>query len=272
MRLDTRDLRPRIGTELLTDRDTLLGGDFAPEIRELLEQRGVLVVRGIQLSDEQHLAFSRTLGTLMGEAGGAVYKVSVDDRVNPDFAEYNRLGNFSWHMDRTDLDMPNHCTVLRPQKLSPSGGQTQFANTYAAYEDLADADKASLDCLKVVHRLESSFRETAPHPTEEQLARWRSFPPKIHPLVWHHCSGRNSLVLSTSATEVVGMPEDESRELLCRLMAWSTRPEYVYTHEWEMGDLVFWDNTGTMHRVLPYDPESGRLLHRTTLVGKEAVV
>lgn len=268
MALHTLDLTPRIGSRIQADLGTLLEGSETVAIRALLEQRGVIVIRGLELDDAQQIAFSRTLGTVLEAGGDAVFKVTLDERQNPEFAEYN-FGNFSWHMDRTDLDVPILSSFLRPKKLSPSGGQTQFANTYAAYEDLPAAEKASLDGLQIVHRVESSFRESIPDPTGEQLARWRSHAPKTHPLVWKHRSGRRSLALSTSATEVVGMSRADGAALLRRLMDWATRPEYVYTHAWEMGDLVFWDNTGTMHRVLPYDPACGRCMHRTTLVGEE---
>jgi len=268
MALHTIDLTPRIGTLIETDLDTLLSGSEAPAIRALLEQRGVIVIRGLDLDDTQQIAFSRTLGTVMESEGGAVFEVTVDKRQNPEYAEYN-LGNFSWHMDRTDLDVPTLCSILRPKKLSPSGGQTQFATTYAAYEDLPEAEKVDLDGLRVVHRVEASFRESIPEPTEQQVTRWRRHPAKTHPLVWKHRSGRKSLALSTSATEVVGLSQAEADALLRRLMNWATKPEYVYTHTWEMGDLVFWDNTGAMHRVLPYDTDCGRCMHRTTLVGEE---
>ena len=61
----------------------------------------------------------------------------------------------------------------------------------------------------------------------------------------------------------------ESSELLCRLREWATQPRFVYRHKWSVGDLVIWDNTGTMHRVTPYPPDSGRMMHRTELVGEE---
>jgi alpha-ketoglutarate-dependent taurine dioxygenase len=94
---------------------------------------------------------------------------------------------------------------------------------------------------------------------------------KEHPLVWHHRSGRKSLVLGMSADHVVGMPEAESRALIEKLTAHATRPEIVYRHEWTVGDLLMWDNCGVMHRVIPYDPNSGRMMHRTTLYGVERI-
>lgn len=264
----TSDLKPRIGTRIDTDLPTLLSGNHAGQIRDLLEERGVLVFPGIAISDEAQVAFTDTLGD-MGVEG--VYKVTFDEAANPVPADYN-YGNFSWHIDRTDLDLPPRASILSPRKLSPDGtGRTMFANTYAAYADLSDADKALLDELEVVHVVASSFREKVPHPTEEQLARWATHPDKVHPLVWLHRSGRKSLVTSTSATRIVGMAEAEGRALLDRLMAWTTQPDYVYTHDWAMGDLLMWDNTGTMHKVQDYDLTCGRRLHRTTLIGEEPI-
>ncbi len=264
---EVTNLTPRIGANIRTDLGTLLGGRHAGEIRELLEQRGVLVFRGIDIDDEQQLAFTRTLGQV-GE--GDVYRVTFEEGANGDIPVDYNLGNFYWHIDRTDLDVPPLASMLSPRKLAPWGGETEFANTYAAYDDLSEADKALLDNLKVVHEVGASFR-FVPNPTEEQLTRWAGREPKEHPLIWHHRSGRKSLVTSTSGLRVVGMDEAEGTALLERLMAHAGKPEYVYVHAWEMGDVVMWDNTGTMHRVRDYDKTAGRRLHRTTLLGEEPV-
>jgi alpha-ketoglutarate-dependent taurine dioxygenase len=89
------------------------------------------------------------------------------------------------------------------------------------------------------------------------------------PLVWKHRSGRKSLVLGCTAHHVVGKNAQESTELLVRLREWATQPQFSYSHKWAVGDTVMWDNTGTMHRATPYDPASGRMLHRTKLQGDE---
>lgn len=264
----TTDLSTRIGTRIETDLDTLLAGTHAAEIRELAETRGVLVIRGVAMDDAQQLAFTRTLGPLFNAGSGDIYKVTFDRRENPSLWQYN-YGNFSWHIDRTDTDVPPFMSILNAKRLAPEGGETEFANTYAAYEDLPEEDKRAIDGLKAVHKVGASFRETVPDPTPEQLAAWDSYPDKVHPLVWQHRSGRKSLITSTSAVEILGMAPDEGRALLDRMMAWATQPEYVYVHEWQLGDIVMWDNTGTMHRVRPYDLEAGRLLHRTTIHGDE---
>jgi alpha-ketoglutarate-dependent taurine dioxygenase len=71
--------------------------------------------------------------------------------------------------------------------------------------------------------------------------------------------------------QVIGMDLSDSEELLVRLRDWATQPQFVYRHEWKLGDLVIWDSTGTMHRALPYDHNSGRLMHRTKLEGEESI-
>src|SRR5258708_23957391 len=102
------------------------------------------------------------------------------------------------------------------------------------------------------------MRLHTPDPTPEQVELWRKRPPKEHPLVWSHRSGRRSLVLGATADRVVGMEPDESRDFLDDLLARATRPGRVYRHEWEVGDLVIWDNRGVLHRACPYDPTSPR--------------
>ena len=268
MPLQLSDLAPRIATHVDTDLDTLLSGKHAGELRRLLELRGVLVLRGLSLDDQQQLAFTQTLGDVFGGGAPEVYKVTVQERQNPTHYLYN-LGNFSWHIDRTDTDVPPFASILSAKRLSPEGGDTEFASTYAAYEDLPDSDKSLIEDLRVLHRVESSFRESVPAPTAEQFATWRRHPDKVHPLVWRHRSGRKSLITSMSGTHIIGMAEAEGAALLARLMAWATRPEYVYVHEWQLGDIVMWDNTGVMHRVRRYDFASGRILHRTTVAGDE---
>ena len=268
MTLRTTNLTPRIGTRIDTDAATLVSGTAANEIRALLEQRGVILFRGLDINDEQQLAFTRTLGPTGDQDVGQIYKVTFDKSENPTHADYN-YGNFSWHIDRTDTDLPPFASILTAKRLAPSGGETEFANTYAAYEDLPEADKRLIEGLKVLHKLESSYREAIPNPTDEQLATWRAHADKVHPLVWHHRSGRKSLITSMSGTEVIGMPREEGEALLKRLMEWASRPEYVYVHEWQLGDTVMWNNTGTMHRARPYDIKAGRLMHRTTVLGDE---
>lgn len=270
MALTTVDLTPMIGTEIKADIPTLLSGDHAAEIVELLEQRGVLIVREIHMSDEQQAAFSATLGGVQEQLGTIIQKISIDKKET--FAADYLRGSFFWHIDGSTDDHPNFAATLNAKVLSKTGGTTYFANTYAAYEALSDEEKARYDPLRVVHSMEVSQRYFIPEPSAEELALWQQRKPKTHPLVWHHRSGRKSLVLGSTADYIEGMRFPEGRMILAQLRDHATQPQFVFSHEWKVGDLLIWDNSGTMHRVDEYPVEDGRMLHRTTIEAKEELV
>ena len=110
-----------------------------------------------------------------------------------------------------------------------------------------------------------------PNPTEAQLAMWRKKKPRAQPLAWHRRDGRTSIVLGATARGIEGMSESASKELLAELQESTIRPDNVYRHHWTVGDLVVWDNRGTMHRAVPYALDSPRVMHRTTILGDEAL-
>jgi alpha-ketoglutarate-dependent taurine dioxygenase len=262
------DRTPLIGSEIRTDLDTLLGGGEAETIRATLEQRGVIFFRGLQITDEHQVAIAKTLGSIVQNEGeGGIYKISLDKDVNAR-AEYLK-GSMFWHFDGSLQPYPNLATMLRAMKLSDSGGQTEFCNTYAAYDDLPDSDKEAIAGLRVVHSAERSQYYVRPEMSYDEISFWQNSPTKSCPIVWTHQSGRKSLLLGATADYIVGLPVEESRALLARLRDWATQPQYIYRHEWQLGDLLIWDNTGTMHRALPYAADSGRLMHRTVLAGEE---
>jgi alpha-ketoglutarate-dependent taurine dioxygenase len=281
-------LAPRIGAKVTLGRDDVLNPANADEINRALERYGVLVFPEIGLGDEEQVAFSNNLGKIVPigavRADGTrnpVYKISIDPKENPSGAEYikNTVG---WHIDGLFEDgPPPKATLLSARRLSATGGQTEFSSTYAAYDDLPDNEKSFCDALRIVHTLEASYTATHPNPTPEDEAAWQKVEArrskmgirgeKEHPLVWHHRSGRKSLVLGISVDHVVNLPDGESRALLRRLSDHATRRDIVYRHEWTVGDLLMWDNCGVMHRVIPYDADSGRLMHRTTLYGVEGI-
>lgn len=266
--LEIVDLTPRIGSEIRTDLDTLLSGREASTIRDVLERRGVVFFRGLDIGDEEQVAIAKTLGTVVANEGqGGINKISLDEKVNQR-AKYLQ-GSMFWHFDGSLQPLPNLATLLRAVRLSETGGQTEFCNTYAAYDDLPDADKDAIAELRVVHSAERSQYYVTPEMSYDEVAFWQKSPTKACPIVWTHQSGRKSLLLGATSDYVIGLPVEESRALLARLRDWATQPQYVYQHQWQPGDLLIWDNTGTMHRVLPYSVDSGRLMHRTILAGEE---
>jgi alpha-ketoglutarate-dependent taurine dioxygenase len=157
--------------------------------------------------------------------------------------------------------------------VAPKGGQTQFANTYAIYDDLAPEERDFLDTLQAVHSQETIQRKAFPNPTDWQLSLWGegAIPATTHPLVWHHRTGRKSLLLGETIRAIPGLRKEEGDALIRRLLNLAERPEYIYSHEWQVGDILIWDNTGTMHRVVPFDLDCGRELHRVKLAGEEPI-
>ncbi|MEJ6009338.1 TauD/TfdA family dioxygenase [Novosphingobium aquae] len=269
MAFETKDLTPRIGTEILATKEQLLRGGLREQIRELLEQRGVLLFRELYLTDEEQFAFAQTLGEVIDQGIRGIYKITLDPALN-DTADYLHA-TVHWHVDGAQDMVPTRASLLTARVLSEVGGQTEFANTYAAYDDLWPAQKAEVDRLRVIHSQEYIQRAMHPNPSEEQLARWRQHPEQSHPMAWTHRSGRKSLLLGLTAGRIEGMSEEAGRKVIDEMQAWATQPQFVYRHEWTVGDLIIWDNTGVMHRVEAYPADSGRLLSRTTLVGEEPI-
>jgi alpha-ketoglutarate-dependent taurine dioxygenase len=263
-----------VGAEVLgVQRSRLLDDDaLAARCMDALEEHGVLVFRGLDIDDEAQVAFSKRLDDV-GKAEPAepprIFIVTLDPTKNP-AADYLR-GTFAWHIDGAQDEVPTKATMLSAKVVAAEGGDTEFASTYAAYDDLPEEEKERFEAVRVLHSFEASQRLVHPDPTPEELARWREKIDRQHPLVWSHRSGRRSLVIGATADHVIDMDHEAGRALLDDLLARATAPERVYRHTWSVGDLVIWDNTGVMHRACPYDPSSSREMHRTTMSGDEPI-
>jgi alpha-ketoglutarate-dependent taurine dioxygenase len=262
------DLQDAIGAQVRTDAASLLTPAVAAAVRDLLLRRGVLAFKELHLADDQQVALAGLMGVLRDEGEKGIHKITLDKSLNAR-ADYLK-GSFNWHVDGTHDDVPVFASLLSGRRLSQVGGQTEFANSYAAYDALPAEMKARIAGLKVVHSVEVSMRRGGVEATPENLAYWRSLPDRAHNLVWTHRSGRKSLVIGCHASHIVGMDRAEGERLLQELLEWTTQPRFVYRHEWSVGDMLIWDNTGVLHRVEPYPLDSGRVMHRTTLMGEEA--
>jgi alpha-ketoglutarate-dependent taurine dioxygenase len=269
MSFGTTELTPLIGTRIDADKATLLSGNHAAELRELLEQRGVLTFPKIGMTDEEQRMFAQTLGTPTDQGERGLHKISLDANVTAT-AKYLK-GTVLWHFDGWNDPTPALGTILTGHVLSQTGGQTEFSNTYAAYDELSEEMKARIAGLRVAHTMEATQRGVHETVTPEMKADWAGFHAYRHPLVWTHQSGRKSLLLGSSADWIDGMDRAESDALLAELKAWAAQPRFVYRHEWQVGDMIAWDNTGVLHRVEPYPMDSGRVMHRVTLEGEEAI-
>ncbi|MDE2301675.1 MAG: TauD/TfdA family dioxygenase [Sphingomonadales bacterium] len=279
MAITFTDIKPLIGATVHAARDELFTAEAAAMIRAKLEERGVLVFPGLGLDDGEQLRFTDLLGGRVKltrdassqETDENIYQVTLDPKINrqPEYV----LGTFFYHMDGITVDMPPPlATLLSARQVAKAGGETEFASTYAAYEQLPEAEKRAIEGLRVVHSVASSLRVIADAIPEDDRERVMSIGLRNeHPLVWTRRSGRKSLVIGSSADTIVGWPVVQGRALIARLNEWAGQPAFSLRHAWQAGDFVIWDNTGALHRALPYAADSGRLMHRTSIAGVESV-
>jgi len=266
--LQCEDIAPLIGAVVHAGKAALLSGDHAAEIRALAETRGVVVFPRIHFDDAELVAFTRTLGDYAPDTpDGAPTAISIDPGQGAN-ADYTRSSLF-WHFDGYMNPVPVFGSILCARALAACGGDTEFANTYAAYEALPDEVKQRIAGLRAIHALAAAQRSVQPEPDYASFRRWREVPSAMLPLVWTHASGRKSLVIGNTALAVEGMDPLESLDLLTWLRDFATQPRFTCAHKWQVGDAVLWDNTGTLHRVTPYAADSGRLMVRTKIAGAE---
>ena len=248
--------------------------EVARQLQGALDEYGVVVLPELNISDDDLAALARLLGEVVLPPYGAladhpeISPVTRDPELDK-LARY-REANVNWHIDGTTSDAPDKMTLLTARRTAENGeGNTEFANTYAAYRALPDDDKALIDGLRVRFSADSAYRKVDPNPSEKAVAQWATVPKSEHPLVWKRQDGRRSLVMGSTAEAVIDMPDDEGQALLRRLLDWATQPEFTLSHSWREGDLVIFDNTGLLHRAMPYSATSPRLMHRATIAGDE---
>jgi len=243
----------------------------------------VLVFRNQSLSDAQLHDFAARFGPLEIGRGalqpgrrrlaipqiGDISNLDVDNRVRDlyDRRRLDSLGNRLWHTDASYMPVPVvlgmlHAVALPPP--SPFGnGETEFADMRAAYDALPDTTKAAINDLVVEHDI--FWSRALVGFTDFPQSEKDKYPPSPQRLVrTHPGSKRKTLYLSAHGSHIVGWPVADGRLLLLDLAAHATQPQFVYRHEWHVGDLVIWDNRCTMHRGRPHDETKVRDLRRAT--------
>ena len=268
-----------LGIRVLVSAEHMLDEGVPEQCLALLNERGVLLFPQVSISDEVQIAFSGRMGPVQGSELRSkadttadkmgIYPVTLDPN-RAKFLDYIH-SNEHWHMDGTKYAVPPKATNLKCEVPPSSGGDTEFANLFAAYADLPESKKARLEGLRVVHSAEAANLRFFKNPSAEDRQRWlKDGPPTEQPLVWKQSDGRTSLVIGSTADHIVGMDLEEGRALLNELLTWCTQPQYCYRHKWQKGDMVIFNNCGLLHRAHHYTVDSGRLMHRTTIMGTEA--
>jgi alpha-ketoglutarate-dependent 2,4-dichlorophenoxyacetate dioxygenase len=267
---------------------------------DAFEKHGVVVLRGQNFTDAQHVEFSKWFGKLedfpdpKDQASGlpTVLRVSNverdSNRIKPiDDAGHKSfwLGTSDWHTDSSYRPILSKASLLFSREIPNAGGDTMFAHTGLAFDALPAAKKAEIEHLVVVHDFEETRRRNNLLSRPEAIRK--ANPPVRQPLVRRlaHLSkpdasfrsngsenamaGRRALLLGSHIAYVEGMDEKKSKALIAELTEFATQPAFTYRHKWRLGDLVMWDNRCTMHRAMEYDMQhERRVLHRTTVAGE----
>lgn len=284
MPMTFRPLGPHIAAEASgVDITQPLAVEDIAAIHAAMDQYAVLVFRQQPLTAEQQLTFSRSLGELESSHGSSLRKpeeyrlptvfadVSNLDKNNQPLAIDDRrrlfaIGNRLWHSDSSFKVVPAKYSLLHAISIPSKGGNTEFAHMGAAYDALDEEIRAEVEGLVCEHsqiysRQQLGFTDFR----EDELPR---FKPVRQSLVrTHPTTGRKSLYLSSHAGKIVGWPVQEALTFLRDLIEHATQPQFVYVHQWQVGDLVMWDNRQTMHRARRFPANEPRDMRRTTLVG-----
>jgi taurine dioxygenase len=276
------DLRPfaeKVGAEIigLDLSRPLNDADFARVHKAHLDHH-VVVFRDQQITPQQQIEFSRRFGVLqihvlkqflLANHPEILIVSNIVENGQP--VGLGDAGKY-WHSDLSYKELPSLGSMLYAQELSSEGGDTLFADMHLAWETLPEHLRKAVEGRSAVHSYTSRYREghNAPNwrPTlsAEQLAQVVVV---SHPIVRTHPeNGRKALFVSEGfTTHIVGLPEDESQQILTELYAHSVRAEGVYRHKWQENDMVFWDNRSLIHLAGGTPDHLRRRLHRTTIQG-----
>jgi taurine dioxygenase len=251
--------------------------DFARVHRAHLDHH-VVVFRNQRITPEQHIAFSRRFGNLQIHVlKQFLLKEHPEILIVSNIVENDKaigLGDAGkyWHSDLSYKELPSLGSLLHAQELPSEGGDTLFANQHLALETLPRYLRDAITGKHAAHSYLAKYEELRknapwrPKLTDEQIAEVKEV---SHPVIRVHPeTGRPGLFVSEHfTTRILGIPEDESKQLLGELFAHSSRSDFVYRHRWEAHDLVFWDNRSVLHLAAGCPDHLRRKLYRTTVEG-----
>jgi alpha-ketoglutarate-dependent 2,4-dichlorophenoxyacetate dioxygenase len=294
MSLSATPLHPLFAAKIMgVDLSKPIDEGLQQAIERAMDEHAVCVLPDQRLEDKQQVAFSQLYGPLevsppmQGKSGTAVFNARMQHREIFDVSNLDesggildendarsayRLGNQLWHTDSSFRQKSAAWSMLHARVIPPAGGDTEFADTRAAYDTLPDAMKKKLEGLIAEHSIWHSRGKLGGYtPTEEER---KLRPPARHRVVRRHPgSGRNALYIASHASHIIGMPPEEGQALLRELIEFATQPRFVYRHKWHIGDLVIWDNRCTMHRATPFEATGHvRDMRRTTIIDTRAEV
>ncbi len=253
-----------------------LGNQLFQEVHDALIENQVIFFRGQDISPDQHIAFARQFGSLQ------VHPLvpHLDDHPEVlilESKEDNRTSANVWHSDVTFSEEPPLGSVLLAREVPDHGGDTMWADMYAAYDALSPAMKRYLEGMTAIHRAEGARFEIT-HDTDETRAgqvreEKKVLPPAEHPIVRTHPeTGRKALFVNAIFTQRIrGVARAESRAILEYLYGHIATPEFTCRFRWEKHSVAFWDNRCTQHYAIADFGGAHRLMHRVTINGDKPV-
>lgn len=258
--------------------------DDIAAVRHFWLQHGVIRFRRSNISDRQQVEFSRHFGEFVihpkqrQEGGHPTHpEILVISNAMKDGRPSGAMGNSeaTWHTDTWFYERPPAGAILRAVEVPETGGDTYFLSTYRAYDTLPRHLREAVTERQIffqnVYDKTGKLRLGKSEPTSVDFREWDGI---VHPLVRTHGeTGRKGLYLggTSEGTWIVGMPLDESSDLIAQLWDHTTSTDEVFVQTWDVGDIVMWDNRCTMHRRDSFDPSSIRIMHRTTTAGERPV-
>lgn len=279
----SREVHPAVCAEISgVDLSKEIDNDTFRRIKELWFRYGTVFLRNQALSPEQQIAFSEKFGSLEVHVRTNVAKpgypkiLVVSNIIENGKPIGSQDAGLFWHSDLCYKEVPSLGSLLYarevPHRDGKPLGDTMFASTAAAYDALPESMKMKLEGLKVVNSYLKAYvkeRKSGNRPplTEEQK---KAVPDVVHPIVRRHpLTGRKCLFVNEGySTRILDIPEEEGEQLLKELCAHITQPEFVYRHQWKVGDLLIWDNCSTQHcAISDYALPERRLMERTTISG-----
>ena len=257
------------GVDLAQDLDQ----DAVAQLRQGLLEHLVLVFRGQDLTEESHIAFAKQFGTIkqppVKTAHAGPPEINVIDQTDP-----RGEGADAWHADNTYTERPPMGSLLRVLQLPPVGGDTAFANMYAAYDALSPSIRTLCDGLHAVHDVTRSLTKAISrgHSVANLDQIRAQLPPVEHPVVIVHPeTGRRALFVNINSTvRIKGLSDSESEMLLRFLYEHTKDPEFQLRVRWDTRSLVFLDNRCTQHYAVA-DYRERRVLHRVAIEGTRPV-
>lgn len=249
------------------------------EVHAAFLEYGVLVFPGQNLDEQAQGAFALRFGnTEKFSPKQTTATVQFSNRkadgtlAQPDEQQYHLMkGNEGWHTDSTYMPLASKAAMLAALVVPPEGGETEFADMRAAYDALNPKMQAKLEGLSAYHSLYYSQEQAGYTHTTDNMYGFHDKGAPFRPIIKTHPeTGRKSIYTGRHAYGIPGLSEEESATLLRNLLEDACQPPRTFSHSWQVGDIVVWDNRCLMHRARPYDTSHQRTLRASRISGDPA--